>query len=238
MMLQGKTINLLTISMVVIVSMGGSMTYGAATFGFTEVSATSAADAAIGQAQYFMDVLDASARQVLFRFRNTGPDASSITRIFFDDDDLFVPILESVQPENVAGSGVIFVRGTSFGNDFDLGEPFFGFALRPDLALAAPAPAAVNGINPGESLDALATLNDDIVTSELMTRLEDGRLRVALRAEGFPDGGTGVFVSKTTPVVTPPPTPTPTVIPAPGALLLGAVGAGLLGCLRRRRTLA
>ena len=108
-MSHGKTIGLLLTSMALVVGACGTVTYGAATLGFTGVSTTSAADAVIGQSQFFVEILDESAHQVLFHFTNTGPVASSITEIVFvDQGDEPGFLLSSVEPVTVVGSGVSF----------------------------------------------------------------------------------------------------------------------------------
>jgi hypothetical protein len=59
------------------------------TYGFGCITNSSATDAAMGEAQLFMDVSNEGygAHQVLFTFRNDGPGACSVARVYFDDGD-------------------------------------------------------------------------------------------------------------------------------------------------------
>ncbi len=60
----------------------------AVTVGFDAITNNTVGDPAIGEAQLFVDVTDPGDDQVLFTFFNTGPAASSITDVYFDDGDL------------------------------------------------------------------------------------------------------------------------------------------------------
>src|SRR5687767_1578541 len=68
--------------------------YGAITLGFENITANSTADADTGETQLSVTVEgqgdDGSlgVNQVRFVFNNSGPDASSITDIYFDDGAL------------------------------------------------------------------------------------------------------------------------------------------------------
>ena len=55
---------------------------------FVNISANSVGDAAIGEAQLSVAISDAGGGLVLFHFMNSGPAASSITDVYFDDGSL------------------------------------------------------------------------------------------------------------------------------------------------------
>ncbi len=82
-----------TILIVFIVSLVFAGTTDADRYGFVCITNESIIDAGIGEAQLFMDVTDVGItpedrHQVLFTFTNTGPKASSITDVYFDDGTL------------------------------------------------------------------------------------------------------------------------------------------------------
>ena len=58
----------------------------AALYSFYNITNNDAGDAAIGEAQLSVDVTDNGGNQVLFTFLNSGPEASSITDVYFDDN--------------------------------------------------------------------------------------------------------------------------------------------------------
>ncbi|MDI6451819.1 hypothetical protein [Anaerobaca lacustris] len=55
------------------------------TFRFYSITSNNPTDVAIGEAQLSVEVSDCGSEQVLFTFRNEGPEASSIARIYFDN---------------------------------------------------------------------------------------------------------------------------------------------------------
>ena len=87
------------------------------------------------------------------------------------------------------------------------------------LVLTSNMPVEHNGINPGEGLNVVVNLSTGITTTDVVNRLEAGTVRVALQAQGFPDGGTAGFINNTSPVPTP-------GVPAPAALLLSSLAPG------------
>jgi hypothetical protein len=80
------------------------------TYGFKCISNNKGGDAAIGEAQLFVDVSEYGNGQVLFLFRNVGSAASSITDVYFDDGTL-LGIAEIVN-----GDRVKFSQGASPGD--------------------------------------------------------------------------------------------------------------------------
>lgn len=187
-------------------------------------------DGDIGEAQLFVDVTDIGGGQVLFNFRNTGPEPSVIKGVYFDDGALLS--LASV----INGTGVSFTQDSidpvsppDLPGGNNLLPPFVTTALF--LADAdSPAGTNGNGVDPYESVGIVFDLDDDPVVkmySDVLSDLNNGDLRIGLHVGSFdPDGrdNSEAFVNNG-------------VIPAPGAILLAGIGIGLVGWLRRRRTL-
>jgi len=183
---------------------------------------TNPANATIGEAQLFVDVLAVTdplaTGDVFFRFRNVGNHACSITDVYFDDGALLG--ISSL----VNGPGVSFSPGASppdlpRGNELD--PPFVttaGF-----LADSTTPHLQQNGVNPTEWLEVHFDLLPGKSYGDVIDSLSDGSLRIGIHVQAFPDGGSESFVNNG-------------VIPAPGAIALGSIGVVLVGFLRRRRT--
>jgi hypothetical protein len=190
--------------------------------GFTNITGNSATDAAIGEAQLFVNVTDPlgnenlSATQALFTFGNSGPDACSITDIYFDDGSLLG--IASV----INGTGVDFSQGASPGNLPGANGASPPFVTTAGFSADSNPPTQPNGVNPGEALGILFNLQGSQTLEDVFAELADGRLRIGIHVQGFDSEGSESFVNG------PPENP----VPEPGTLLL--VGIGLLG-LRARR---
>lgn len=201
----------------VAVIFGGLPTLAAATpvietFGFYNITNNDPGDAAIGEAQLFVDVSDEFADQVLFTFRNTGPEACAISEVYFDDGTLLgiADIIDN-PPD------VVFVQGASppelpGANSID--PPFeatLGF-----LAESVPPPSH-KGVNPGEQVGILFDLQPAKTYQNVINELNDGGLRIGIHVIGFDSGGSESFVN----------------VPEPATIAV--LGLGGLLCLRKRR---
>lgn len=164
------------------------------TYAFNCLTNSNAANCNAGHAQLFMDVSSTlQANQVLFEFRNVGPDASSIADIYFDDGTL----LGIAQVFNMPG--VSFSVGASPGNlpGGNTASPTFvttaGFSADSD------APVSPNGVNPGEKVGILFNLISGQSYTNALNALQLGGgpngLRVGIHVQSFANGGSESFIN-------------------------------------------
>ena len=182
------------------------------TFDFYCITNNDPADAAIGEAQLFVDVSDELADQVLFTFRNTGPEACAISEIYFDDGVLLgiADIIDN-PPD------VVFVQGASppelpGANSID---PPFETTL--DFLAESVPPPPHKGVNPGEQLGILFDLQPGQTYQNVINDLNDGGLRIGLHVIAFDSCGSESFVS----------------VPEPATIALLGLGALASFCTRR-----
>lgn len=158
--------------------------------GFVNITGNNATDAAVGEAQLLVQITDIGSDQVLFTFLNTGPEASSITDVYFDDGALLgIAFIDDSDPS------VSFSQLAAPGNlpGGELLDPPFevtgGFSADSDPAVVQ------NGVNPGESLGIGFDLLTGKTFDDVLISLSDGSLRIGIHVQGFDDGGSESFVN-------------------------------------------
>ena len=188
------------------------------TYSFVNITGNSATNAQIGEDQLAVEVSDIGGSQVLFNFTNSGPLASSITQIYFEDSLGLMGNVDSL----IESSGVDFVIDSSPGNL--PGGNTISFVENYEVKPAPPV--APNGINLGESLGVVFNLAGSFTYDDLIASLDEGTSRIGIHVQSFPDGNSEAFVNngRDNPVV-----------PVPGAISLALVGISVARLLRKDR---
>lgn len=201
-------------------ALGHAAPSAALSLGFDCITHNRAGDCAIGEAQLSVDVSDAGNGKVAFAFHNIGLEASSITDVYWDDDELFSQLFITDSP------GVEFSQGANPGNVPGSNGATPRFRATNGLTSDSDSPTMHNGVNPGEVLLIRLKLRSGHTFADAIQDLESGSLRIAIHVQGYTSCGSESFVNA-------PVQPDP--IPEPGTLSL--VGAGMLAMTiaRRRR---
>lgn len=190
-----------------------SVPAAATTLAFDCLTGNLAGDCAIGEAQLSVEVTDQGGGVVRFHFRNAGPEASSISEVYFDDGSLLV--LSAV----IDGPGVDFEPDANPPNlpGGDMAVPPFqvtqGF-----LAEAQPSPA-MNGVGPSQWVMIEFTLQGGQTFADVLSELGNGALRIGIHVIAFDSGGSESFINA----------------PEPGVGALLTVAFVALAAQRRRR---
>ncbi len=196
----------------------------AVSYSFSGVSNNNATNTSIGEANLSMLVSDNGGGFVRFDFFNSGPEASSITDVYFDDavdPSLFVTPISQI----INGPGVSFSEGASPGNLPSGGD----FTATRGLTADSDAPMLpANGVNPGETLGVVLQLDNGNSYGDVLTALSDESLRVGLHVQSFANSGSESFIN--TPGGSPP------AVPEPSTLAIFGLGALFAGRRMRRRT--
>lgn len=195
------------------------------TSGFAGITDNSSVNVATGENQLSLKVIQLRRTdRVRFKFSNDGPNASSITDVYFDDRGSLFSSIHRIHNSD----GVSFSPGASPGNlpgGNNLQDPF-----QTTLGLNADSdpPVQKNGVNPGEVLRITMNLASGKTFSDVIAGLNSAALRVGLHVQGFANGGSESFVNTT------PSNPDgPPVVPEPTGLALAGIALG--GVLLRRR---
>jgi hypothetical protein len=214
---------------------GSSPAWGLS-LGFGCITDHSAAHCAVGAAQLSVEVSEPFPHLVRFQFANTGPAASSITDVYFDNGPLLPISLILDTRHEVEFSH--FASPSQLPGGATLDPPFvsgWGFTADSDW------PIVQMGVNPGESLGFVFLVHPHETFADVIGSLADGSLRIGLKLQGFTDGGWESFVNL--PAALRPEVPEPAALGLLGLLGLavrqGVIGrAQLAGSARARKPVA
>lgn len=185
---------------------------------FTQcVTNNNAGDCTIAFDQISLDVTSPASEQALFEFSNSGPEMITLARIYFDDGSLMTLLNSS------NGPGVNFTEDPFPGpNDLPGGENTFPtpFETTTGFLSGATSPPPTDGLEPGETVGLLFSLDGGKTFNDIIAELDDGTLRVGVHLINFTSGGSESLVS---------------FIPEPGSGALFALGLGGLAALARKR---
>lgn len=157
---------------------------------FDNITNNNPTDAAAGEAQLAVELLsdadstNVGAGQVGFLFTNSGPAASSITDVYFDDGTLLgiAAIIDD-------GVNVAFSQNASPG---ELpGGNTVGFVTTAGFSADSDPPAQPNGVNPGENLLIVFNLINGKTFDDVLAALEltgTDTLKIGIHVQGFANG--------------------------------------------------
>lgn len=188
---------------------------------FENITHSSAAAEADGEANLKVDVIDLGGTQVRFNFTNNS--SSSLADVHFDDGALLG--IASI----TSSAGVSFSQGASPPNlpGGNLVSPTF--VTTAGFLADSNAPVSHNGVSMGEwlaidfTLKAGQSYNSVINALALPNHGGDGDLRIGLHVQAYPGNAGESFINIASP------------IPEPETYALFMAGLGLLGFMGRRR---
>ena len=192
-------------------------TAGAVVFPVNCITNNNATDCATAEAQLSINIQSLAAGFIHVTFNNTGPNASSIADVYFDDIGDFIGPASASNPLVYAQSaGVDFGIGASPGNL--PGGNAISFSA--DYSSDSNSPTQPNGVNPGEFLTIQLALNSGASLSDVLGGL-GSTFNVGMHVQGFAGGGSESVMA---------------VVPEPAHYALGlTAGLCLLFWRARRR---
>ena len=195
------------------------------TYGFANITNNNATDALIGEDQLSVIVHDEGTLLVKFCFDNAGPEASSITDVYWDDN---AGLLTSIQSFGANTGNVAFSEGARPRN-LPAGRSISPRFIA-DYSADSDRPVPHKGVNPGEELCVLFNYTttgpaQDGFT-EIIDAMNSGALRVGIHVQAYASGGSESFITDGDNGVT--------IVPEPASMILAMIGMSLVGGLKKR----
>jgi hypothetical protein len=153
---------------------------GSINLGFYGITNNDSTNTSIGENQLSVTVSEVAGGKAEFLFSNSGPEASSITDVYFDDGTLL-----SIASIDDSDPGVAFSQyawPTNLPGANNISPPFqttAGFSADSDY------PVEANGVGPGESLGIVFNLQLGRTFTDVLQDLATGALRIGLQVQGF-----------------------------------------------------
>ncbi len=191
---------------------------------FDSITSNGVGSPGIAEDQLFVEALDV-AGDASFRFFNTGPDASNISEIYFDDGSLLgiSTIIDS--PPTVD-----FEEGASPGNLPSGNSISPAFEVTAGFLAEAGNPSPKKGVAPLEEVTIIFDMQGTQTFQSVLDELADGRLRIGIHVTAFDNGASESLVNV--------PIPEPATL---SLMLLGLTALNgypsILGCRRSMRRL-
>lgn len=164
------------------------------TYGYQCASNNNATDCAIAESQFRTTVSRGSNdNEVMFTFRNIGSQAVILTNIYFEDSlpRTLSQFIRFDYSGLTSGQRVNYSAGANPNSPPSVNGFQVFFSASPD------APRTPNGIGLGESLGLVFQIlpGFDSPINAVITDLQRGSLRTAVRAQGFEGGGSETLVN-------------------------------------------
>lgn len=205
---------------VLVFAVAGAASAGSV-YSFDAISYIGSSAANVGENQFTVEIIDQGPGSVGFLFENSGPYASSLAALYWEDDT------------DVLGSLTGWSSTQPIGQvDFDgsgLPSALAGTTID-DESIAANVPPPHRGVNPGEDVTVSFALNTFVDYDDVLAALDSSALQIGIHAIDFDDEESVQFVNTYTP-----PGGGGNPVPSPTAALTGLVMFSGLVMRRRRR---
>jgi hypothetical protein len=224
---------------------GSTLSIAGAVYDFDSITSNSESSAAIGESQFFVDVINTGPKKVTFKFSNIGVLDSSMSAVYFDAGDKKTSSVKSISSLKDRSDDVKFKKGAKT-KKLEGGEVLGDmFSSKKKLSASINPKRASDGIGAGEYLNITLKLNKKRTYDDVLADLESGKLRIGVLAHGFVDGLSESYVngglydpaafSANSLSVASASTSVTATVPVPGSILLAGAGMCLVRFLRFRK---